>query len=78
MNEKIYKYLKNFSKNLKMERLARKLTQKQVAEHLGIRTQSYQAYENNVSMPNVVNLLQLSDFFGISIDDLFELDLSKQ
>ena len=73
MNEKIYKYCQNFAKNLKMERLSRKLTQKQVAESIGIKTQSYQAYESNVALPNIINLLQLVDFFNISIDDLFEI-----
>ena len=56
-----------------MERLARKMTQKQVAEHLGIKTQSYQAYESNVALPNVINLLQLAELFNISVDDLFEI-----
>lgn len=73
MKEVFYKYCQNFAKNLKMERLARKMTQKQVAEHLGIKTQSYQAYESNVALPNVINLLQLAELFNISIDDLFEI-----
>ena len=73
MKEVFYKYCQNFAKNLKMERLARKMTQKQVAEHLGIKTQSYQAYESNVALPNVINLLQLAELFNISIDELFEI-----
>ena len=73
MKEVFYKYCQNFAKNLKMERLARKMTQKQVAEHLGIKTQSYQAYESNVALPNVINLLQLAELFNISVDDLFEI-----
>lgn len=73
MKEIFYKYCQNFSKNLKMERLARKMTQKQVAECLGIKTQSYQAYESCVALPNVINLLQLAELFNISIDDLFEI-----
>ncbi len=73
MEKIFYKYCKNFATNLKIERLARKLTQKQVAESIGIKTQSYQAYENNVSMPNLVNLLKLVELFNVSIDDLFEI-----
>ena len=73
MDKIFYKYCTNFATNLKIERIARKLTQKQVAEQLGIKTQSYQAYENNVSMPNLINLLKLVDLFNISIDDLFEI-----
>lgn len=73
MKEKIYKYVENFSKNLKNERKIRKLTQKQVADSLGIKTQSYQAYETCIAMPTVENLLKISIFFDLSIDELFEI-----
>jgi len=75
MEQKIYNYCKNFAKNIKNERLAMNLTQKEVAEKLGIKAQSYQAYENCVAMPTVENLLKLSTLFNISIDELFEIKL---
>ena len=73
MKEQIYKYCKNFAKNLKIERNQKKLTQKQVAEALGIKTQSYQAYETCIAMPTAENLLKISLFFNVSLDDLFEI-----
>ena len=73
MREKIYRYCKNFSKNLKAERVALGMTQKEVAEKLGIKPQSYQAYENNISMPTTENLLKLVDLFDLSLDDVFEI-----
>lgn len=73
MKEQIYEYCKNFSKNIKIERKSRNLTQRQVAEQIGIKTQSYQAYENCIAMPTVENLLKIVTFFSISIDDLFEI-----
>ena len=73
MKEQIYKMCKNFAKNLKLERKIRNLTQRQVADALEIKTQSYQAYENAISMPTVENLLKISLFFNISIDELFEI-----
>ncbi len=73
MKEKIYKYLQNFAKNIKIERKSKNLTQKQVAEAIGVKTQSYQAYENGIAMPTIENLLKLSLLFEISIDDLFEI-----
>lgn len=73
MKEKIYKYCKNFAKNLKTERITKGLTQKQVAEAIGIKTQSYQAYESNLATPTVENLLKLSIFFDVSLDELFDL-----
>ena len=78
MEENIYKKIKDnfnsFAKNLKLERLSRNLTQKQVAEMLNIKTQSYQAYESGISLPTVENLLKISIIFKISLDELFEID----
>ena len=72
MEEKIYEICKSFSSNLKAERLAKHLTQKQVAEKMGISIQSYQAYEKGIALPTTINLLKLSFLFKVSIDDLFE------
>ncbi|MBE7075355.1 MAG: helix-turn-helix transcriptional regulator [Clostridiales bacterium] len=72
MEEKIYEICNNFAKNLKTERLAHNMTQKQVAEKIGIKTQSYQAYEKGITLPTTVNLLKLSFLFRVSIDELFE------
>ena len=46
---------------------------KQVAEKLGIKTQSYCTYESGLTIPTVENLLKLSLFFNLSLDDLFEI-----
>ena len=74
MNEKIYKYCKNFAQNIKLERITNKMTQKQVANSIGITTQSYQAYEVGEALPSVINLLKLSILFNSSIDELFEIE----
>ena len=74
MKEIFYKYCQNFAKNIKIERLARKMTQKQVAESIGIKTQSYQAYESGIALPTVENLLKIVLIFGLSLDELFEID----
>lgn len=73
MNEKIYNYCKNFSKNIKLERLANKMTQKEVALAIGISTQSYQAYEVGDALPTTINLLKLCLLFNTSLDELFEI-----
>ena len=73
MNKKIYEYCKNFAKNIKLERLANKMTQKQIATAVGITTQSYQSYEASESLPTVSNLLKLCVLFNCSIDELFEI-----
>lgn len=58
-----------------MERLYRGLTQKQIAEQLGLTTQSYQVYETGHSTPSAFNLLKLAVILNLSLDDLFEIDL---
>mgnify|MGYP000121196443 CR=1 FL=1 len=73
MKDKIYQFSKNFAKNLKEERLLHHMTQQKLAEQIGIKTQSYQAYESGLSMPTVENLLKISLILNISIDDLFEI-----
>ena len=73
MKEKIYEYSKNFAVNLKAERLAKHFTQKQMAEKMNIKTQSYQAYECNISMPTAENLLKIVEILNISLDELFEI-----
>ena len=72
MEKKIKNYEKNFIKNLKLERKSRNLTQKQVAELIGVKTQSYQAYENGKSFPTIENLLKLVCVYEITLNDLFE------
>ena len=46
------------------------LTQAQVALRLGIRRQSYSAYERGVSVPDANTLMNLSFIFGISVGEL--------
>ena len=74
MNEKIYMFNKNFSKNLKNERLANNMTQKEFAEKIGIKMQSYQAYESGLTMPTCKNLLKICLILNVTPDYLFEFN----
>ena len=58
-----------FSDRVKELRKARKMTQRQMADVLGITERSYQRYEaeNN---PNNETLIKLADFFDVSTDYL--------
>ena len=64
--------LYNLAKNLKALRLQYGYTQKQVAEKLGIATQSYQAYEWGVNVPSLQNFIKLARLYDVSLDDLLE------
>ena len=73
MKEKIYKFNNNFAKNLKRERIANNLTQKNFASQIGITTQSYQAYEAGLTMPTAENLLKICLILNVTLDYLFEM-----
>lgn len=49
---------------LKNLRLERKLTQKQIADHLGISQQSYALWENGKRHPK--NIQDIAEFFSVS------------
>lgn len=73
MEKIILKYSQNFAKNIKLERLSLNLTQSQMANKIGIKTQSYQAYESGLSLPSLENLLKICALFNLSLDELFEI-----
>lgn len=57
-------------KVLKELRLAYGYTQKQVADNLGIKYQSYQAYEGGAALPSLENFIKLAKFYDVSLDYL--------
>ena len=56
--------------NIKRIRRERNLTQEEVATHLGISFQSISKWERGDGYPDITMLPVLSDYFGISVDDL--------
>jgi len=74
MSEIFSKNLKEFSSILKQLRLCENLTQKQVARHLGITAQSYQAYESGLALPTLTNFIKLCEFFDITPNELLDIN----
>ena len=64
----------NFNERLKEFRLLRGLTQKQVAESLGIVLSTYSNYELGRREPNVRNLVCLSHILNVPLDVLLETE----
>ena len=62
-----------FSKRLRELRIEAKLSQRQVAEKINMRQQSYAQYENDVSEPNLETLAEIAQFFGVTTDYLVGL-----
>ncbi len=65
------------NKNLKFLRAQLGLTQKQLAEKLGLKQAAVGAYEEERSTPPLASLLDISKIFKVNIDLLVNHDLSK-
>ena len=60
------------SQNLKRFRIARKLTQEQAAEALGISAQTVSRWECNTTLPDVTTLPRIAELYCVTIDDLYK------
>lgn len=63
--------MSTFSKNLKRFRLAKNMTQEQVASALGISTQSVSRWECGTTLPDVAMLPEIAKLYCVTIDDLY-------
>lgn len=59
---------------LKSLRKEKKATQKQVAEILGVKQNTYAQYESGVRQPNLDMLAKLSRYFLVGVDDILGLN----
>lgn len=67
-----------FNSNLKLLRTRRKNTQDQQAELLGYTRAKYTAMENGkTENPPLADLIKVSEFFKVTVDDLLKTDLSR-
>lgn len=66
------KELYNLAKNLRSLRESNGYTQSKVAKALGIKYQSYGAYESGIAVPTLQNFIKLAKFFDVSYDELLE------
>ncbi len=63
----------NFGKKLKNLRLQKAVTQEQFAACLNISPQAVSKWENGLTLPDIQLLPEISVYFGVTIDELFEL-----
>lgn len=63
-------FLSEFANNLREARQANGLTQKQLAQQIGVANVTISMYENAKRMPNMLTLASISDVLNISLDDL--------
>ena len=63
--------MKIFGARLREVRKSKKLTQKELAEQIGIKQNSYSDWETGKNEPSLENLVKLADLFEVSLDWLF-------
>ena len=61
-----------FSEKLKQLRIAKSLTQEELAEKLNVSRQAITKWESGDGIPDIENLKQLSILFNTTIDDLIK------
>lgn len=59
-------------KRLKDARVKAGLTQEQVAEKVMVSRQTISNWENGKSLPDIISIMNLSDLYQISLDELNE------
>ena len=62
------------NENIRQLRLARNLSQVDLAKALGVTKQSISNWENNNIQPSIDMLIRLAQFFSVSTDYLLGLD----
>lgn len=81
MENKLYPYECQIDKRTRMKmtatimkkcRLENGYSQREVAQFLQIKQQTYNCYENGINEPNIEVLVRLSFLYQISIDDLVQ------
>ena len=67
----------NFSKKCKELRMKKAATQEQMAAALNLSPQAISKWENNLTLPDITLLPEISVYFGVTIDELFDLTDEK-
>ena len=64
----------NFNENLKNARERKGMSQKDVAEEIGVAKSTYSLYESGNCEPNVQTIKRIADVLNVSADDLLGLN----
>ena len=64
----------HFNENLRAARERKNITQKDVADNIGVAKSTYSLYESGNREPNVQTIKKLADLLNVSADDLLGLN----
>ena len=62
--------MRDIGSKIKAERLLKGISQKELADVLGVKQNTVSEYEHNVRQPNYDLLVQIADFFDVTTDYL--------
>ncbi|MCL2674417.1 MAG: helix-turn-helix domain-containing protein [Defluviitaleaceae bacterium] len=68
----------NLGGKLKKLRLEKGVTQKQIADYLGVASHSVQRFEYGTNNPSLENIVKLAEFFEVSTDYLLGVSDNPQ
>lgn len=66
------------AKNLLYYRKKNKITQKTLAEQLGVKHNAISAWENGVNSIDIDTLFRVCKIFGVTVNDMYEMDSSNE
>jgi len=68
----------SISENIRKYRRQRGITQEQLAEVLGVTVGAVSKWENELSVPDILLIMELADFFEVSTDILLGFDVESK
>lgn len=68
----------NIGKQIRTLRLQKNVKQEELANYLGVSYQAVSKWETEMSVPDITLLPRLATYFGVSIDELFQMPNEEQ
>ena len=75
--EKIGGVNMNLGNKIKELRKSRGITQEQLANSVNVSFQAVSKWENDIALPDITIIPALARYFGVSMDELFDFDLTE-
>lgn len=67
-----------YNEKIQFIRESRNITQKQLAEHLGIKQQQYARYEKGINVMPVTHLKAICEYLNVSADSIIGLPMGME
>lgn len=68
----------NIGLNIKKLRIAKGMTQEELAEYTGVSSRAVSRWENSITFPDITLLPILANIFEVTVDELLDVDVYKK